>query len=111
VATDAGQGVPRVSARKTIEEARVFYYFVAPVPALGWFLAAAANAEGPALFFVATSPLLAACGAALLVRNFRRRHRDGRVWFLALATLIAAMPILLFAVLLVCLPGFGALFP
>jgi len=32
-------------------------------------------------------------------------------WFLALATLIAAMPILLFAVLLVCLPGVGALFP
>ena len=108
---DTPQGATRISARKTLEEARVAFYFVAPIPVLGWFLAASAGAEGLAIFFVGTSPILAACGVALLVRNFRRRHRDGRVWFLLLATVVAAAPFLLLILLLVYLPGVGALFP
>jgi hypothetical protein len=111
VTDDAGPGVPRISARKTLEEARVAFYFVALVPALGWFLAASANAEGPALFFVATSPVLTACGVALLVHDFRQRNRDGRIWLLALATLIAAMPIVLLAFLVTRMRGVGPLFP
>ena len=71
-----GDGAPRISAEKTLQEARVLFYCV-----------------------------------ALLVRNWRRRNRDGRVWFLALATLIAAAPFLLLILLLVYLPGVGALFP
>ena len=100
-----------MSAQKSLAEARGAFYFFAPVPMLGWFLATTARAEGLALFFVGTSPVLAACGVALLVRNFRRRHRDGRAWFLALATVIAAAPFLLLILLLVWLPGVGALFP
>jgi uncharacterized membrane protein len=106
-----GGGTPRISAEKTLQEARVLFYCVAPIPVVGWFLAASAGAEGLAIFFVCASPVLAACGVALLVRNWRRRNRDGRVWFLALATVTAAAPFLLLILLLVYFPGVGALFP
>jgi hypothetical protein len=100
-----------LSAQKTRQELRVAFDFAALVPPLGWLLAAWADAESLAIFFVGTSPVLTACGIALLVRNFRLRNRDGRVGFLAIATIVAALPLLLLILLLVFLPGVGALFP
>jgi hypothetical protein len=37
---------PPTSAEKTLRELRVLFYCVAPIPLVGWFLAASAEVEG-----------------------------------------------------------------